>query len=391
MSSSTTPTNLGLVGLGNFMRRVHLPNLARMPECRLRGLCDVNPAVLEEQGARWKPDYLTTDFQEILRDRSIEIVFIAVRDKLQTDFAIAALEAGKHVYVEKPLARSADDAERVVTAQAKSDRRLAVGFNRRYSPIYRLARDIALAEGGVYNLHFHMTDDAWRWASTYPPGHLLRLDAGHLFDLLRWFTGAEAETVCCQASRPDDDAILVRMTNGCVATIMLSGHGTMDMPKEGMNAILRRGGIVADDFAELRTYGLQGREHRIAFRGHTDGQQECLHKYLMQSTGAQGWSAIRRLIWEMRQRVGNGATAGVDEPEIDRFVQSMLPNFMRDQGWFESARVFIDAVRCQRPSDHATAADGLAAAHIADAAEHSRDNGGAAVKVLHAGATVQRR
>ncbi len=370
------PVPVAVIGAGNFARRQHLPNLARIPECRLRAVCDLDAALAERMRERWGAEYAAADYRRVLDDREVEAVVIAVRDDMQAPITIAALDAGKHVYVEKPLAETPQACASVVEAQRRGGRRVAVGFNRRFAPIYRRAREIIAADGGPFNVHMRMADDAWRWATGYPPGYLIRHDVCHLFDLLRWLSGSAVVSVYCTSSRPDDDSMVLRLASGCVASITQSAHGTMDMPKERTEIISRRGGITAEDFVELRSYGYPGVPAVTTFAGHSHPDQEFMHTHLYRHLGAQGMYALRRMTWELRQRVESGV--GADEPdaaEVRRYVENTLPNFMRDQGWLAALRAFVVSLATGEPTDHAGAEDALIAAQVADACVRSRDTG----------------
>mgnify|MGYP005837297189 CR=1 FL=1 len=393
------PIEVGVIGLGNFARRQHLPNLSRILEARIRGVCDINPDLTEAIRAKYGAHRGYTDYRKLLEDPLVEAVVVAVRDNLQAEVAAAALRAGKHVYVEKPLGQTPEQFEAVAEAVRESGLRLAVGFNKRFAPIYRRMREIARSDGGPRNMHLRMADDAWRWAVGYPPGFMMKLDVCHFFDLLRWFTGGEIESVYCASSRPDDDAVLVQMSNGTVATILFSGHGTMDMPKERIDIITERGGLSAEDYVELRTFGYTAYDPVYTFPGHSNPDGEFMHRYLMGKLGMPVWSAIRRMTWELRIRTGmdpgtpqakvreEGGTGagdleGTEAPglsgdpymeEARRFAVATIPNFMRGQGWMDSLRAFLAGIANNLPTAHAGVEDAEKAALAAAAAEKSRE------------------
>lgn len=376
MAAATDRVGVGVIGLGNFARRQHLPNLARIAQCHLRVVCDLQSAVAAEVQQRYRVDKAVTDHRQVLDDPAVRAVVIAVRDDLQAPLAIQAMQAGKHVYVEKPLAETPEACGQVVRTQIATGMRLAVGFNRRYAPIYRKAREVIAADGGPRNVQLRMADDAWRWAHGYPPGYGIKHDICHLFDLLRWISGSEVVSVYCAASRPDDDVMILRLASGCVASITHSGHGTMDMPKERAEFICTRGGVAAEDFVELRTYGYLAFPHVLTFAGHSHPDAEFMHKYLYRDLGAQGMHAVRRMTWELRQRVEQKLDPEApDAAEVERYVAQTLPNFMRDQGWLASVQAFLQGILEGAATEHAGAEDALAAAQIADAAVRSRETG----------------
>lgn len=376
LHTSDRAVTVGVIGAGNFCRRQHLPNLYRMPVARIRAICDTDTEVLEGLASRYGPDYVSTNYTELLEDKTVEVVVIAVRDDLQPRITLDALDAAKHVYVEKPLSGVPEQIKPVLDASGRATGRLAVGFNKRFSPAYQRLKRLVDRYGPVHNVQLRMTDDAWRWARGYPPGFLLKLDVCHHFDLLRWLTGSEIATVYCTSSRPEDDALAVTMESGAVATIMFSGHGSMDMPKELVHVITDRGGISVEDFCELTTYGMSDEPHTSRFVGHSHPDEEFLHVHLLEQLGATGLRAIRRSTWELRQAVEQET---VDQwptrEEVRRHVRQTIPNFMRNQGWFAALQSFLHAVSDGAQSDHADAADALAASYASEAAVQSRATG----------------
>lgn len=371
------PVGVGVIGAGNFARRVHLPNLVRITECRLRAVCDLDAGVAGAARERFGAVYDTTDYRQVLADPAIAIVVIALRDDLQAPAAVAALDAGKHVYVEKPLAETPEACEAVIEARQRSGLRLAVGFNRRYAPVYAKAREFVAADGGPFNVNIRMADDAWRWAKGYPPGYLIQHDVCHLFDLVRWLSGSEIESVYCVSSRSDDDSMTLRLRSGCVVAITQSGHGTMDMPKERLEVVTRRGGVRAEDFVELRTYGYPGAPHVLRFAGQTGPNCVLPVDSLYATFGAEGLAMVRRAAWEARQKLAtdDGGAAGDLDPDLRRFAESTVPNFTRNQGWLSALQAFVRGVADGTPTEHAGAEDALAAARAAQAAVRSRSSG----------------
>jgi predicted dehydrogenase len=136
------PVTVGVVGLGYWG-----PNLARnfdlLAETELRWLCDAS----EESRARLAPQFpnarVSADLDELLADPELDAVVIATPVPLHADLAVRVLEAGKHCFVEKPLAQSAADAERVVQAASDSGKVLMVGHLLEYHPGVRKLKEVA--------------------------------------------------------------------------------------------------------------------------------------------------------------------------------------------------------------------------------------------------------
>jgi predicted dehydrogenase len=139
---SEQPLRIGVVGLGYWG-----PNLARnfaaLPDCQLAWCCDASP----EARARLEPQFPGTRFAEdlgqLLADPALDAIAVATPVPAHAEIAIRVLEAGKHCFVEKPLAQSVADAERVVAAAQRSGRILMVGHLLEYHPGVRKLKELA--------------------------------------------------------------------------------------------------------------------------------------------------------------------------------------------------------------------------------------------------------
>ena len=347
-----------MIGCGNFARRQHLPNLAAIPEARIRMVCDTH-APTAETVARAFGATPSTDLAPILSNPTIEAVIVAVPDPFQAATALACIEAGKHVYVEKPAATCADDFTRLVAARNRAKVHIAVGFNKRFAPAYVAARAALAETTGPRMLSLRMADDAWRWGATYAPGALLRHDLCHLFDLAAWFAGSPVVSVSCAGPRPDADALLLTCADGTVAVVLGSGHATMDLPKERTEIFAGRATVTIDDFVEVRTFGLPGSPARQTFPGRAARPEDQPWVDRIGDRGIEGMLEVRRTLWEAWEQ--------------DRSVPPpVIPNFLRDQGWADAMRRFVTGIRQTTPLPHAGLEDALQAALISDAALASR-------------------
>ena len=369
----------GLIGVGGIAQSQHLPNLARAPHVRLKTVCDVREDVLGEMQARYRVPCATTDYREVLADGEIAAVVVATREDAQARLTIEALGAGKHVYVEKPLANTSAECAAVVAAQRAARRHVAVGFNRRFAPAYRKAREVLERDGGPKNLHYRIADEYWRWGAGYPPRVRVIHELGHVFDILRWLTRSEVASIYVIESRADDEAYALKFESGCVATIMNSGYATMDLPKERLEAIGTKGGVTVEDFVELRTYGYRDAAAVYRFAGHTHPDREYTHKHLLEKEGASALAALRRLGWEAREAVEHPAAgeAPPDAAERERYVRERSPhwNYMVDKGWLAAMDHFARCVLTGDVPENASAEDGYRASVLSHAAIRSRDSG----------------
>lgn len=368
----------GLIGAGGIAQSQHLPNLARAPHATLKTLCDLREDVLGRMQRKYAVPQATTDHRALLSGPEIQAVVVATREDAQAALTIEALRAGKHVYVEKPLATTTEACASVVAAGRETGRFVAVGFNRRFAPAYRKAREIARAEGGVWNIHYRISDEYWRWGKSYPPGVRVIHEVCHIFDLLRWLTGSEAESIYCTQSRPDDEICVLKFRSGCVASITSSGYATMDLPKERLEVITERGALTVEDFVELRTFGFADREPVLRFAGHTHPDREFTHRYLLETEGAAALYALRRMGWALRDAAERSPTGepSTDADEIRRYLGETAPhwNYMVDKGWLAALDHFAERILAGEIPENAGAEDGLRASLLSHAAIRSRDS-----------------
>lgn len=356
--------DVGVVGIGNFARAQHIPNLARMDGVSLKAICDVNETTLRTVATQYGVEQAFDSYEQMLSEAQIGSVVLTVRDDLQVQMAVKALMRGLNVYVEKPLSPDPAECEQVVQAQRESDGTIVVGYNKRFSPMYAAIKDILDRHGRARMIHFAMTDDAWRWARGYEPGYLLPLDVCHHFDLLEWLTGGVIDSITARSGSPDNDSILLTTSTGCTATIMFSGSDSMDSPKEYVKVIGERFSMTGEDYVELFIHGLTDEPESLRFAGHIQNTRPYLHRRLMKKQGIVGWRSIRRVAWEL---FGEHSETTTDPSLLE---PAFVPNFVRDQGWFEAMRSFLfDDLE---KSEHASAEDASRIARIVTAAVRSR-------------------
>ena len=219
------PVRTAVVGLGYWGPNL-VRNLQEAPQADVLWACDQQAAALEKIGRRYPAVALTSDFHEILRDEAVEAVLLATPVSTHFPLAMSALEAGKHVFVEKPLAASVDEAAKLVDAAKAHDRVLMPGHTFLYSPPVLMIREMIEAGelGDIYfisasrvNLGLHQRDVSVAW------------DLGpHDFSILRYWLG-EAPTHATALSRgcvipgtPDVAFINLEFPSGTIAHLELS-------------------------------------------------------------------------------------------------------------------------------------------------------------------------
>jgi len=127
---------IAIVGCGGIANGKHMPSLAKLSNVEMVAFCDIVPEraleAAEKYGAEGAKTY--ADYREALKDETIDIVHVCTPNDSHADIAIAALEAGKHVMCEKPMAKTAADAARMVEAAKRTGKKLTIGYNNRFRP-----------------------------------------------------------------------------------------------------------------------------------------------------------------------------------------------------------------------------------------------------------------
>jgi len=150
---ASTPIQIAVAGLGYWG-----PNLARnfngLAGCELRWCCDASEAARERAAIQLPGVRLTADFDDLLSDPELDAIVLATPVPTHAELAVQVLEAGKHCFVEKPLAQSVADAQRVVDAAEKAGKLLMVGHLLEYHPGVHMLKD--LAESGELGEIFYI-------------------------------------------------------------------------------------------------------------------------------------------------------------------------------------------------------------------------------------------
>lgn len=226
------PVRIGVLGCGSIARAAHLRSLARAGGASVVAIADADQANLAAARALAPRARATVEYPAVLEMPDVDAVIVALPPALHADVTLAALAHGKHVYVEKPLATSVAEAERVVAAGQQSGLTAMMGFNYRYNPIAEQAR-ARVASGAVGKPMAARTVfstarreiPAWKRQRMTGGGVLLDLAVHHI-DLMRFLFGAEVTHVSADvhtaASEEDTAFLQMRLTNDVTVQSMCS-------------------------------------------------------------------------------------------------------------------------------------------------------------------------
>lgn len=229
------PLRVGMVGCGWVAEVCHLPAFRRLPEARVVALSDLDLGRLEGMGARHGVERRYADYRALIDDPEVEAVAVCVPSRAHLEVALAALDAGKHLFLEKPMTANLDHCDRIIERAEQTSRKVLVGFNMRWHGLVRRMRE-TIASGQLDPIQsmwsvftsdmFHNPElPEWRKRRALGGGALIE-QAVHHFDLWRFLLASEVEHVYATSASLDADdetaAVTARMTNGVVVSSLFS-------------------------------------------------------------------------------------------------------------------------------------------------------------------------
>jgi predicted dehydrogenase/threonine dehydrogenase-like Zn-dependent dehydrogenase len=277
---------LGFIGAGNYASSMLLPHLAGREDVELAEVATRKSLSAANARRKFGFSSTSTDPESVLSDDSIDAIFIVTRHSSHAEFVCRALETGKAIFVEKPLALSQGEVDRIVqTVEATGNDRLMVGFNRRFSPMLtELRARFGNAEGPTFARYFvnagPLGSDSW-YRNEEREGSRFVGEGGHFLDTLSWWIGSDPlDVTAFQAPVTGDLDAVVRFGDGSIGTVTYVTSGHVRFPKETFDA--SAGGCTArlDNFRQASVW--RGRRKRTmrSFGAPDKGQKAQLEAFL---------------------------------------------------------------------------------------------------------------
>jgi predicted dehydrogenase/threonine dehydrogenase-like Zn-dependent dehydrogenase len=260
-SAASSGIGVAVVGAGNLARWVHLPNVKSAPGVRLRAVQSSNGSRGKSYALRFGAEYCATEYKEILQDPHVQVVVIVSRNPQHASQALAALRAGKNVFVEKPMALTEQECLDLFLAVQETGMQLTVGFNRRYAPTYRtLKQQLAVRSGpAVLNCRVNSPGISGSyWMADPSIGGAILGEACHFVDLVYWLLDSEPLEVSAYSlptgkKDPIGENNLVasfRFADGSIANLTYCTVGSRTSGGERVEAFAPGVGAFAEDFKQ---------------------------------------------------------------------------------------------------------------------------------------------
>jgi predicted dehydrogenase len=263
--AATEDIRVGVLGLGAIAQVVHLPVLSRLRGVRIIAVCDADDQKARSLAARFGVERVYRRDEEVFAADDLDAIVISTPNHLHDQQAIAGLESGKHVLVEKPLALDADAAAKVVAAAERSEKALVVAMNNRYRPDTQALKpfvsggelgDVFLTRGAWLNRKIRVLRPTWRHKLATAGGGAL-MDLGvQTLDLCLWILGYPAvASVFCHTHKgegmevEDSAALILGMANGSAITLTVSWNLVAERDRQYMRFLATRGSAAIAPFA----------------------------------------------------------------------------------------------------------------------------------------------
>ena len=282
---------VGVIGAGGFTKLVLLPAL-RKSKVQLETIASAGGVSSSHAGRKFGFASSTTDYRTVLDNPKINTVFITTPHDQHVRMVIEALEAGKHVLVEKPLATNRDGLQQVREAFEKTtDQQLMVGFNRRFSPHAKKMKLLldTCSQPKCMTMLFNagvIPPDHWQHDLQVGGGRMIG-EGCHCIDLFTYLAGSLVSGVQATmigdvpgvVTRIDHMSVTLAYANGSVATLHYFANGHRSYPKEQLTVFCEGKTLELDNFRVLTGYGWsEFRRHKL-FR-QDKGREAEIHTFL---------------------------------------------------------------------------------------------------------------
>jgi predicted dehydrogenase/threonine dehydrogenase-like Zn-dependent dehydrogenase len=264
-----TSNRVGVIGAGNFTKMTMLPALKKA-KAGFRVIASANGMTSTALGKKYGFQKCTSDYKEILKDSEVDLVMITTRHNTHAKMVLDSLEAGKNVFVEKPLAirKSELDEIRVFVENEKSPKCIHVGYNRRFSPFSIKAKNLIGNSNTPINMIATMNAgyipaDSWVHDMNVGGGRIIG-EACHYIDLMMYFCGSKVVSVFMSAlgtspvESTDNAIITLNFENGSQGVINYFSNGSKSYSKERVEVFFQEKVLIMDNFKKLEGFGIKG-------------------------------------------------------------------------------------------------------------------------------------
>jgi predicted dehydrogenase/threonine dehydrogenase-like Zn-dependent dehydrogenase len=286
ISAEKEQVAVGFIGAGNYASSMLLPHLARLSTVRLAHVATTRSLSAVNAQRKFGFTSASTNADAVLEDPSLDAIFIVTRHRTHADLVCSALDAGKAVFVEKPLALTSEELDRIteVIASTGNDR-LMVGFNRRFAPLLvEMKSRFGHSSGNSATRYLvnagQLPADSW-YRNEEAEGSRFTGEGGHFIDTLSWWAESLPEEVyAVRGPEKDDVQVTVRFRNGSSGSIAYLTAGNSRYPKETLDATGGGRSARLENFRSSTVWAGRRRNTSRARGGQDKGQRSQVERFV---------------------------------------------------------------------------------------------------------------
>ncbi len=280
---------VGIIGSGNFTSSVILPSLKKL-KADIKYIASSGGLSSTIMAKRHAIGNSASDYKEILADNDVDLVLITTQHNMHASMVLETLQAGKSVFVEKPLALTRTELESIIGEYNRQNVSISVGFNRRFAPLAKNMKKLLGNDNTPINIVATMNAgfipaDVWVHDMEVGGGRIIG-EACHYIDLCTYFAGSLVKAVCMNAmgvnpeETTDNASILLRYENGSNAVINYFANGSKAYSKERVEIYSQERTLILNNWRKLRSYGFKrgGSSSSKQDKGHLNQFKELIQQ-----------------------------------------------------------------------------------------------------------------
>ncbi len=260
----SSTVKLGVLGAGSFANSVLLPAIQKAGDIQLMGIASSGGLHAQHSGKKFGFQYATSNDDEIISDPNVNTVAILTRHDSHAELVVKALKAGKHVFVEKPLAINSNQLSVISKQLAKTTNAiLTTGFNRRFAPLAQLLSTFYKSRSEPMHIHYRVNAgpiplNHWTQDPNIGGGRVIG-EGCHFVDFVTFLVGAAPVSVSAHALpdkgkyREDNVSMTCTFADGSIGVVDYLANGDKSFPKERVEVFCGGQIAVLDDFVSLTT------------------------------------------------------------------------------------------------------------------------------------------
>tara|TARA_X000000368_G_scaffold384316_1_gene342813 strand:+ start:2535 stop:4661 length:2127 start_codon:yes stop_codon:yes gene_type:complete len=284
--------NVAIIGASPFAKNVHIPNFKKLSDkFFLKALMTRTGINAVETGIENQFSYCTSSYDKILKDEDVDLVFITLNQGNHAKYVLKALEKGKNVFVEKPLATNREDLDDIIKFyKNNSGPLLMVGFNRRFSKYLKEIKSKTKNRTSPLFINYRMNAGFKNVDSLiFKEGGRIIGEGCHIIDLFSYLVDSKIKSISYESIsknkskflKNDNKSIVLKYHDGSLCTLQYLSMGNNDIGKEFMEVHFDNKTILLHDYKSIEGFGvnIEKLNSKVSDKGHLD-ELIILHDYL---------------------------------------------------------------------------------------------------------------